>query len=381
MVWVLSVVILIWVFAFIDSWFGLRKMVSLQTIKAQHYDDKISIIIAARNEEESIEQTVTSLLQQTYSHFAIIVVNDRSTDRTGTLISELAVANPLVKCLHIEELPNSWLGKNHALYKGYEVAAGDYLLFTDADIHFHPETINKALTYLKQERADHLTIAPDLYAKTFWLKAFISFFILGFGVFKRPWAANQDNRKEGGMGIGAFNLVKRKVYEEIGTHQSIRNRPDDDLQLGQLIKQKGYKQRLATGLDLIRVEWYPSLQAAFKGLEKNTFAGLYYSLPFTIFVLVSIIITHLLPFVTLFSEFLLIQVVSAGAILILLGLYALTTIKMTTFPVWMIFVFPITTLLFLYSTLRAVSLTYIRGGIEWRGTFYSLRELRNQRNK
>jgi cellulose synthase/poly-beta-1,6-N-acetylglucosamine synthase-like glycosyltransferase len=382
MFWLLFIMIIIGIFVFLDTWKGIHTVQPLSAVKPLQYNEKISVIIAARNEERSIEATIISLLEQTHRELELIMVNDRSTDSTGLIIDILAKEHERMIPIHIEDLPSGWLGKNHALYKGYEVAEGQLLLFSDADIYFESDTICKALTYMKEQQVDHMTIAPDLQARSFWLQAFISYFLYGFSVFKRPWTANNDHSRRGGMGIGAFNLIKRDVYEQMGTHAEIKNRPDDDLKLGQAIKQQGYKQRFLSGVHQLSVEWYPSLKEAIKGLEKNTFAGLHYSLAVTVFAISTIVLTHFLPIITLFAGGdLRVQLLSVVFLLIFLTLYGVTIIKMTSYSLWKLAVYPITTAIFLHSTIRAVALTYIKGGVEWRGTFYSLKELRRKQNQ
>jgi glycosyltransferase involved in cell wall biosynthesis len=377
-IWILSIMLIIGIIIFLDTWKGIQTVQPLSAVDPKANDEKVSVIIAARNEEESVEMTIQSLLNQTHRELELIVVNDRSTDATGFIIEKLAEQHQRIIPIHIETLPSGWLGKNHALYKGYQVATGPYLLFADADIIFQSNTISKALTFMKKQKVDHVTIAPDMQAKGFWLQAFISYFLYGFSVFKRPWTANHDHSRKGGMGIGAFNLIKRDVYEKIGTHEAIKNRPDDDLKLGQEIKHNGYKQRFLSGVGQLWVEWYPSLREAIKGLEKNTFAGLNYSLLVTLFAITSILISHFLPIITLFSSDPSVQIMSALYLIIFLTLYAVIIVKMTSYSLWKLVVYPITTTIFLYSTIRAVAKTYIKGGIEWRGTFYSLKELREK---
>ncbi|CAG9609905.1 glycosyltransferase [Pseudoneobacillus rhizosphaerae] len=381
MIWILSIMMIIGIIIFLDTWRGIQTVLPLSAVEPLANDEKVSVIIAARNEEKSVEMTMLSLLNQTHSELELIVVNDRSTDATGLIINKLARRHERMVPIHIETLPSGWLGKNHALYKGYQVASGSFLLFADADIHFEKDTISKALTYMKAQTVDHVTIAPDLQAKGFWLQAFISYFLYGFSVFKRPWTANHDHSRKGGMGIGAFNLIKRDVYEQIGTHEGIKNRPDDDLKLGQVIKQNGYKQRFLSGVNQLWVEWYPSLKEAIKGLEKNTFAGFNYSLAVTVFAITTILISHFLPIFTLFSTDYAVQLLSAIFLIIFLALYGVTIVKMSSYSLWKLVVYPITTTIFLYSTIRAVALTYIKGGIEWRGTFYSLKELRGKQHQ
>jgi glycosyltransferase involved in cell wall biosynthesis len=381
MIWILSIMIIVGIIIFVDTWRGIQTVTPLSTVDPLANDEKVSVIIAARNEESSVEMTILSLMDQTHWELELIVVNDRSTDATGFIINKLAKQHHRLVPIHIETLPSGWLGKNHALYKGYRVASGLFLLFSDADIHFEKDTISKALTYMKDQKVDHVTIAPDLQAKGFWLQAFISYFLYGFSVFKRPWTANNDHSRKGGMGIGAFNLIKRDVYEQIGTHEYIKNRPDDDLKLGQVIKQNGHKQRFLSGVNQLWVEWYPSLKEAIKGLEKNTFAGLHYSLAVTVFAISAILISHFLPIYTLFSSDRNVQLMSVLFLIIFLVLYGVTIVKMSSYSLWKLAVYPITTTIFLYSTIRAVALTYIKGGIQWRGTFYSLKELREKQNR
>jgi glycosyltransferase involved in cell wall biosynthesis len=381
MIWLLSIMMMIGIIVFLDTWRGIQAVLPLSAVEPLANDEKVTVIIAARNEETSVERTIISLLNQTHRELELIVVNDRSTDGTGQKIIELAKQHQRLVPIHIETLPSGWLGKNHALYKGYQVASGSFLLFADADIYFEKDTISKALTYMKDQKVDHVTIAPDLQAKGFWLQAFISYFLYGFSVFKRPWTANHDDSRKGGMGIGAFNLIKRDVYEQIGTHEGIKNRPDDDLKLGQAIKQSGYKQRFLSGVNQLSVEWYPSLKEAIKGLEKNTFAGLNYSIAVTVFAITSILISHFLPIFTLFSSDRMVQLLSALFLFIFLTLYGVTIVKMTSYSPWKLAVYPITTTIFLYSTIRAVALTYMKGGIEWRGTFYSLKELKEKQKR
>ncbi len=179
-----------------------------------------------------------------------------------------------------------------------------------------------------------------------------------------------------GTGIGAFNLVSKSAYETFGTHERVKMRPDDDLQLGMKMKREGYRQRIVTALHLIEVEWYGSLREAFAGLEKNTFAGLNYRISMVLFSIFGVFTTHVLPFLTLFSPNKTIVLLSLGNIVLSGLLYVIIIKRMTVFSPVLFLVFPITALLFIFSIIRASFLTFKRGGIVWRGTTYKLRELR-----
>jgi glycosyltransferase involved in cell wall biosynthesis len=372
-----SMGILVWIVFLIDGLIGLRKIDALEDADKLENGPLLSVIVAARNEENQIRTSILSQLAQTYRNVEWILVNDRSTDSTGLAIEELKKDDQRISVLHIEGLPKGWLGKNNALYQGFLKASGKWLLFTDADVKFEKEAFAKALHYFEKHKLDHLTVAPNLSAKTFWLKSFVAFFLFGFSYFKRPWAANNPKSKVG-TGIGAFNLVSKEAYSSFGTHKMVKMRPDDDLQLGMRMKQSGYAQRIVTALTLVEVEWYGSLQEAFIGLEKNTFAGLHYRVSMVFFAISGVFITNVLPFITLFSSDKIIVLLSLGIILLSGIHYVMVIKKMTIFSPVMFLVLPVTALLFIYSIIRASYLTYKRGGIMWRGTLYKLRELRDK---
>jgi glycosyltransferase involved in cell wall biosynthesis len=364
----------------IDAILGLHKVDSLEMETNLKSGPLLSVIVAARNEEKKIKASILSQIKQTYQHVEWILVNDRSTDNTGLIMYNLQREDPRIKVIHIDHLPNGWLGKNHALYTGAKLASGKLLLFTDADVKYENETFAKALHYFERHQLDYLTAVPNLNANGFWLKSFVAYFLMGFSYFKRPWMANHPNSKIG-TGIGAFILVNKEAYERFGTHERVRMRPDDDLQLGMKMKKEGYNERVVTAINLIEVEWYESLREAFVGLEKNTFAGLNYRISLVLFAVFWIFVYNVLPFLTVFSANPLLSLLSWGNILGMGILYVFIIKRLTLFSPAFFFIFPITALLFIYSIVRASLLTFKRGGIVWRGTTYKLSELREKNFK
>ena len=373
----LSMTLIIWIAATIDAAIGFRKLDSLEKARDIETGQLLSVIVAARNEEEHIQPSIQSQLVQTYRDVEWILVNDRSEDATGSKMDELQKIDSRVKVIHLTSLPAGWLGKNHALYKGYQQASGKRILFTDADVMYSAEAFAKAVGYFEEHQLDHMTAAPDLSAKSFWLKAFVAFFLFGFSYYKRPWLAN-NSRSKTGIGIGAFNMVTRDAYEKIGTHKQIKMRPDDDLQLGRKVKEAGLKQRMVTALTIIEVEWYPSLKEALAGLEKNTFAGLHYRISMVLFSIFGVFVSQVVPFFTIFSHHSGIALLSAINLIFLAILYTMVTKKMTLFSPLLFIALPFTALLFIFSIIRASYLTFKRGGIIWRGTKYTLSELRKK---
>ncbi|MEB3101023.1 glycosyltransferase [Ferviditalea candida] len=343
----------------------------------------VSVIVAAKEEEDAITDTVKHLLEQDYGRLEIIAVNDRSTDATGVKLEALKkwseikknVHTPL-QVVHVTSLPAGWLGKNHAMYQGYLQARGKYLLFTDADVIFQPDTIRSAIEYMQKKDVEHLTLAPAMTVPGFWLGAFVNFFLFSLSLIVPPWKSNIDSQREKGIGIGAFNLISRRAYEGIGTHSAFPMRPDDDLELGLLVKQFGFKQRFLSGIRKLRVEWYRSLGEAFRGMEKNLFAGFRYNPWLALAGILGQLALFVFPYVgmLLFGDWR--SALFLLSVILMMSLYVFVLKKFTVYKGAEVFVLPISSLILVYVLARSVVLAYVRGGVYWRGTFYPLKELK-----
>lgn len=375
-----SVVAAYWLLMLVLHTAGLRRVPKLPRVSRPPDEEPlVSVIIAARNEEAAIGRTIAALVQQTWRNLEIIVVNDRSTDRTGDIAEQwVRDGSPKVKVVHVDILPEGWLGKNHAMYTGYQHAAGNFLLFTDADIAFHPDAIRSAMGYMLQSRADHVSLIPYFVARSFRLRGFVHFFGTTLYLSKPPWKPNDDRQTRDGIAIGAFMLLTRDAYERIGTHRELKFRPDDDLQLGIRIKRRGLRQRYLIGTGHLRVGWYPSLSAAVRGLEKNMFAGIGYSLPTLCFVIFAVLLFHVFPYAGVWIPGGWHQAAFAAAIPSMLGVYGLYTVKVFDDKPFDLLLLPLFALIYLYVFVRACVLTLARGGIDWRGTFYTLEELKKR---
>jgi hypothetical protein len=251
------------------------------------------------------------------------------------------------------------------------------LLFTDADVVMVPDTLLRAVNYFQAEQLDHLAATPEARMPSLFLNMFGVTFGFFFGIFTRPWKA-PDPKSACHIGIGAFNLVKAENYLQSGGHKTIALRPDDDLKLGKILKQQGCHQQLIYGAGLISVEWYASIRELVLGLEKNVFAGTDYRLWFAISGVVFNIIAILWPFFALFftsgSTLLLYTL-----IVLIIGLVAADGARFHGFSPWFALGFPLTVGLFTFIIIRSVTCNLVKGGITWRGTFYPLAELRENR--
>ncbi len=334
----------------------------------------VSIVFAAKDEGPNIEQALGSMLRQSYEKVEYIAVDDRSTDDTGAVLERLAAQDERIRVVHITELPPGWLGKNNALHAGAAIAKGEYLLFTDADIVFDRDAIARAIPFAEAKGVDHLTLGPELDSPSPFLELVVSYFTLGFFLLFRPWLVSDPSRQEH-VGIGAFNLVRTSFYRKIGGHERIALRPDDDIKLGRLVKLNHGRSMIAHGFGVIRVAWYPSVMDLVRGLRKNTFAGMRYSVAMTASAIVMQLVVNVWPFIAIFVTTGATRWLNLGSALLLMLLLALISAGMRG-RIWIAIGYPLAAVVFVFILIDSTWRTLRRGGIEWRGTFYPLAALK-----
>ena len=352
---------------------------------------RVSIIVPARNEEAEIENCLRSLIALDYDNYEVIAVNDRSTDRTGEIMERISLnpdpvakdvtrigqATPravLLRVIHHTELPAGWLGKTHAMWTAANQASGEWLLFTDADVIFKPDSLRRALAYAESQLADHLVLFPRMIMKRPGEYMMIAFFQTMFMFGHRPWKV-ADPSTDDHMGVGAFNLIRRKVYDAVGTYQALRMEVLDDMKLGKVVKNAGFAQRNVFGGDLISIRWGHGAFGIVNNLTKNFFAVLSFQSWRTLMSAVGLAFLNLGPFLGIFLahgwQRLPFAIALASLFLIYLGISWRSSV-----PPYYFFLHPVSSTMFIYTLLRSMFVTLWNGGIVWRGTKYELEELR-----
>lgn len=380
--WILgSLLAWIWLSRLIDTAKGMRTLTNIARPEwdrrpaAHPANPRVTIIVPARNEEKTVGQAVSRLLVLDYQDYEVIAVNDRSRDRTGELLDAAErTSDGRLKVIHIDELPARWMGKTHAMWKAAQQASGEWLLFTDADVMFRADAVRRAIVYAECERADHLVLFPRTLMQGAGEKMMLALFQLMFVFGHRPWKVADPKAKDH-IGIGAFNLVRRSVYEEIGTYEALRFDVLDDMKLGKRIKNAGFRQRNVLGDNLLEIRWAHGARGIVRNLTKNFFAVLSYQWwRATGFVIVAAVL-NLMPFLGVIwapGRARLPYAVALAAIFVLYrGMSSYSAVRS-----WYFLLHPISTLLFIYTVLRSMWITLWRGGVEWRGTVYGLEELR-----
>lgn len=231
---------------------------------------RLSVVIPARDEAETLQGALETLLTSTYPELEIVLVNDRSTDSTGALMDQIAAADGRVTVVHLDTLPPGWLGKLNALNEGTSRATGEVLLFADVDVHYEPQTLERAVRWMEADRLDHLALMPAVRSQSLLAEAMIGHFGMLFMTFFRP---RRVNRGAPGayVGIGAFNMVRRSTFDRTEGWEWLRLEIGDDVGLGYMLHRHGARSRFGAASSCLQIEWYPSLGAMVRGLEKNLF--------------------------------------------------------------------------------------------------------------
>jgi len=366
---------------------------------------RVSVIVPARNEEETIEQALRSLLALDYDNYEVIAVDDRSTDRTGEIMERVArsphstenalsgapsstqihpVAQnatrveqsrfPSLRVIHLAELPPEWLGKTHAMWTASNQASGEWLLFTDADVLFKPDSLRRALAYAEAEAADHVVLFPRMIMTRPGEYMMIAFFQTMFMFGHRPWKV-ADPSTDDHMGVGAFNLVRRRVYDAVGTYEALRMEVLDDMKLGKVVKKKGFRQRNVFGGDLISIRWGRGAFGIVNNLTKNFFAILSFQWWRTLLSAFGLAFLSWGPFLGIGLAHgwarLPFGIALASISLIYIGMSWRSSV-----PPYYVLLHPVSAAMFTYTLLRSMCLTLWNDGIVWRGTKYPLEELR-----
>jgi len=335
---------------------------------------RISILFAARDEEEKMPGALATLMEIDYPELEVVAVDDRSRDATGRILDEFAAAHPRLRVVHVERLPDGWLGKPHGLQRAYEASSGEWLLFTDADVRFKPDVLRRVVSLVKTRQLDHLALLGEVEMVGFWETALITFFGLGFHLATNPSQVSNP-RSSRYIGVGAFQMVRRSAYEASGTHKRLAMEVVDDMKLGKIVKEAGFRSGCAVAEDFVTVRWHAGLGNLVRGVTKNFFAGAGYDLRIVAAQLAGLVMMNILPFAGVLLGHGWIRALSAIAVVIALSFHVGVAWVMRVSPLYAL-TQPLGAALFFYMLLLSTVVTLWQGGIVWRDTFYPLEELK-----
>jgi glycosyltransferase involved in cell wall biosynthesis len=386
--WVIEawIVAILWTWRSVGAAYGLQKVPDLLSAE---FDDgpvtgpSLTVVVPALNEEATVGECLESLIAQEYQSLKIVAVNDRSTDGTGAVMDALAAKYPeRLRVVHIAELPAGWLGKTHAMATAAALeppfeSKSEFLLFTDADILFRKDALRRTMKLVVASSADHMVTLPTMILKRWDEAALIGFFEICSLWAARPWKVADPRAKRDAVGVGAFNLLRRTAYEQVGGFEALRMEIVEDLGIARRIKRAGLKQRVAFGRDLVRVHWAAGAMGVVEVLTKNMFSAFGFRMVFLLGACGWLVGFCVLPAVGIAASFWLLGLLLPG----LLTVVSMTTVyramgRYTGISGWNVLLVPFAAVLLIYTLLRSMVTTLRQGGVVWRGTFYSLKELR-----
>lgn len=235
----------------------------------------VSVLVPARNEARSVTACIESLAEQNYPHFEVIALDDQSTDGTGALLDDLAARYAHVRVHHADKNPPAgWNGKSYACARLSEQAAGEWLLFTDADTLHTPESIAQGIAQAQHLGADLLSAFPRQITGSWSERVFVSFIVDFLPLLTVDLHALWRGGSGRTVANGQYLLVRASAYRAVGGHQAIAAALVDDFALAAHMRANGCTVAFVDGTRLLSCRMYHSAREVWQGFSKNILLAL-----------------------------------------------------------------------------------------------------------
>jgi len=384
--WLLGVVFILWCGLGAFTFWSLRGATILRanhSASPLESSPKVSIIVAARNEQDALPAALESMLTLDYPDYEIVLVDDDSRDRTGAIADEWAgrpAGRGRLKVIHNRELPPDWYGKVHALHLAASAAAGEWILATDADMVFHPSILRVAMSCAREQGAQFLSIVPEFEFGSFWEKVVLpAFTFLICSLY--PLRLVNDPKSSRAIAVGAFILMKREDLNALGGYVRLRKVVIEDLRLAELFKRHGRRIYLAMSRGLFHTRMYSSGGEMFEGLSRSAFEGTGFSVPT---ILGGVLVANLLgvfPWVALIARILRDWRLGGPALhdpSLFVALMACAVASLVYLPfirhlrvrVLYLFALPLAALFYSCVSINSALASIIGRGVPWKGRHY-----------
>ena len=331
---------------------------------------RVSVLIPARNEERCISACVESLCQQNYPNYHVVVLNDGSTDATGTLLADLQTRYPHLTVVTGSPLPDGWVGKSWACHQLSQQATGEYLLFTDADTVHQPDTLRAAVTMAEQDNLDFFSLIPYEELGTFGEHAVIPMVHMLYFSYLPNNLIVQNRRTSFSAANGQFMWFRRQAYEDVGGHTAVHNALVEDVFLAKVMKGAGKRIALVDGTHYVWCRMYTSAREVTDGFSKNFFPGTGYNLPLTTFFMVHLVTAYVAPLGFLLAGASLAYVVPQLAIA---GAMRWMIARRFQMPWWHAFLQPVTAAWSILIGVNSIRWAFSKKGAQWKGRSYQHR--------
>jgi chlorobactene glucosyltransferase len=262
---------------FILFFLALRTLVALvNLISGSHLPDKkpetfpkVSILIPARNEEQTIGSLLTCLQDLDYPEFEVIVCNDHSSDNTEEILNWFSGEDHRFQWFLGEKLQDGWLGKNFACHQLAQKASGKYFVFLDADVELSSDAITKAVYYFQHRQLSLLSVFPQQKTESFAEKITVPVMnwilqsLLPMNLVQKLNAPSVSAANGQFMMFDAANYLKNKWHEKVKMHAV------EDIEIARLLKTEGYRTAVLLGNRDIFCRMYRTMDEAIVGFSRN----------------------------------------------------------------------------------------------------------------
>ncbi len=362
--WISAALLLAWCFLAVQTIVNLLLFRRLEGADLDNSLPRVSIVIPARNEERYVGKTLDAVLRQDYPDFEVIVVDDGSTDGTAGEIQKRS--GPSLVSASARPLEPGWLGKPNALATGAGLARGAFLLFMDADVELHPKALRDAVSACERNGWDYLALLPHFERRGFWEELLMPIVAMGAFVYM-PSYLTFVRRFPIAAGGGAFGLVRRRAYDAIGGHRSIKSSVVDDVRLAVELKRAGFRTMARLGLHRVRLRMYHGRREIIEGFTKNAHVAFGESTLGPVIFLLAVLAVDLAPFLWPLATS---NTLLGWALVLLLSSRALVQLRLG-YPLWPVFLSPLMTASSVLIVLRSLRMARQEGVVRWRGREYS----------
>lgn len=339
----------------------------------------LSVIMPAKDEEIHIEQSVRSVLAADYPRMELILVNDRCQDRTLQIMERLANEDSRVKVLSINDLPEGWTGKTHAMFEASRLATGEVFLFTDADVVMRPDALLRTVNYLMSNDLDMLSLLPGFTRRGFMEDGVHIHMALGIAFFY-PLTEVNDQAKPAGLASGCFIMMTKAMYERMGTWKRLRKELTEDVALSKVVKAEGGKLRVLRAGDLVCTRPFEKLSEVCMFWKRTFYGGLDKSVTKLLRLTMNYLVLTLLSAVFVGSSIMWLRGEPSIPMTVLFVLAALAMVA-TVLPLIILIkqekghwpyglTVPIGTIISAWVTFTTAVTILTNDGIRWRGSVY-----------
>jgi len=371
-----------WAFFIKSMWISFRDSPYLDKFQPKnHPKPKVSVILPARNEEGFIEKCLESLLNQDYENYEIIAIDDSSEDATGQIIRNISEQNSKVIHVSAPPKPDDWIGKNWACFEGFKKATGDLLLFTDSDTNHSRKIISLAVSHLLSNELDVLTVSPKMLSLDYWTKITMPIISTFLHTRFSPLRVNDPSKNTAYL-FGSFFIIKKKVYESIGTHEGVKAELVEDGALGKKVKANPkIKLRMVMGDHLLDAVWARDKHTLWNALKRliiplylktnKVTLGIFVALVFLLFIPFPILV-YASFFVNSTNSFSLLFAVSLTSVILFYAAAILQTKKGLGLSIGYALLGPIGSLIIVLAFGSGILKARSSSAVTWRGRNYSM---------